>query len=590
MSWKTLAVLAVLAAGLGGFLFVDSQWLAPKREKTESAKGRLWSVEPKDVLTLTISRKDDTIKLKRVGDAWEMLEPVKTRADGGVVNEVVTGLATARVDREIESNPSKLADFGLEPPAAQVTLEVKGQAAPLTLAVGGKNPTGVWVYAREGSKPAVVAIGESVARDTARPAADFRDKTLLAFDRKNVTGVDLDLGDGSRMSLEAEDGGKWKIARPGPYRADADLVVDMLDKLGAARVREFETAPQPLATYGLDKPSRVTISLGKDKDRTSKTLLVGKVDTAKKGVYVQREGESEVLLVPAEAWDKVPKTVAMARDKVVFPYAYDKVSRVEIETAGGKVMLERDGITWKITAPEALKADTGAVNGLLWRLRDLRASGFLDESAAGIARYLAKPDVTVRIWEEGSKEPKTLLLGLSSAVRAGELTGLAAPAGTGPVVLVEAKDVRELAKTPPDLRDKSVVASFEMKEAKRVRLTVGGKRLLLERRGDDDWRVLEPSKGPAKELKVTGLLLALRALRWKEIASADGADPARFGLDKPEIEVAVLKADGGELATLAVGRADDTLAFVRSKSSPSIYAIDTKSLEDFRKAPTDIPG
>ena len=590
MSWKTLVVLLVLAAGLGGFLVVDSQWIAPKREKTESAKGRLWSVEPKDVEALTITRKDDTIKLKRAGDGWEMLEPVKSRADGGVVNEVVTALTTARVDREIDPNPSKLADFGLEPPAAQVTLEVKGRPAPLTLAVGGKNPTGVWVYAREGSKPAVVVVGESVARDTARPVADFRDKTLLAFDRKNVTAVDLDLAEGSRMTLEAEDGGKWKVARPGPYRADGDLVVDMLDKVGAARIREFEPTPKSPATYGLDKPSRMTIWLGKDKNRTSKTLLVGKADTGKKGVYVQREGESEVLLIPAEAWDKVPKTVAMARDKTVFPYAYDKVSKVEIESPGGKVTLERDGIAWKITAPEALKADAGAVNGLLWRIRDLRASGFLDESAAGIPRYLSKPEVTVRIWEEGSKEPKALLLGLSGTVRAGEVTGVAAPAGTGPVVIVDAKDVRELAKTATDLRDKSVVGSFDMKEVKRVRITVGGKPLLLERRGDDDWRVLEPAKGPVKEFKVSGLLLALRALRWKEVASTDGSDPARFGLDKPEIDVALLKSDGGELAGLAVGRADDKIAYVRTKSSPTIYAVDAKSLEDIRKAPTDIPG
>src|SRR6266567_4628619 len=82
MSWKTLAVLLVLAAGLGGFLIVDSQWIAPKREKAESAKGRLWTVEPKDVDALTITRKDETIKLKRAGDGWEMVEPVKTRADG----------------------------------------------------------------------------------------------------------------------------------------------------------------------------------------------------------------------------------------------------------------------------------------------------------------------------------------------------------------------------------------------------------------------------------------------------------------------------------------------------------------------------
>src|SRR6266567_7925054 len=122
-----------------------------------------------------------------------MVEPVKTRADGGVVNEVVTGLTTARVDREIDPHPSKLADFGLEPPAAQVTMEVKGQAAPLTLTVGGKNPTGVWVYAREGSKPAVVVIGDSVSRDVLRPVADFRDRALFPFDRRNVTAVELDL-------------------------------------------------------------------------------------------------------------------------------------------------------------------------------------------------------------------------------------------------------------------------------------------------------------------------------------------------------------------------------------------------------------
>jgi hypothetical protein len=589
MSWKTLTVLAVLAAGLGGFLVFDSYYLTPKREKTTSVKGRLWTIEPKDVDTLTIKRKDDTVRLKRAGDGWEMLEPIKTRANAGAVNEMVTGLATARVDREIDPNPSRLADFGLEPPAAMVTLEVKGQAAPLTLAVGGKNPTGVWVYAREGSKPAVVAIGDSVSRDVTRPVAEFRDRALFTFDRRNVTAVDLDV-DGSKMTLEAEEGGKWRIAKPGPYRGDADLITEMLDKLASATVKEFVGPPTSLATYGLDKPSRVTLWLGKDKDRTSKTLLVGKVDTAKKGVYVQRQGEPEVLLAPSETWDKLPKTVAAARDKVVFTYAYDKVNRVELESAAGKVTLQRDGINWNITAPEGLKADSGAVNGLLWRIRDLRASGFLDESPAGVARYLPKPDVTVKIWEEGAKEPKTLLLGLSKAVKAGELSGVAAPGRQGPVFMVETKDVHDLSKSATDLRDKSVVASFDMKEVKRVRVTAGGKPLLLERRGEDEWRVVEPSKGPAKEIKVTGLLLTLRALRWMEIAASDGADAARFGLDKPEVEVAVLKADGSEMAGLAIGRTNDKVSYVRSKSSPAIYAVDAASLEDIRKAPSDIPG
>jgi hypothetical protein len=129
-----------------------------------------------------------------------------------------------------------------------------------------------------------------------------------------------------------------------------------------------------------------------------------------------------------------------------------------------------------------------------------------------------------------------------------------------------------------------------MKEVKRVRVTVAGKPLLLERRGEADWRVVEPSKGPAKEIKVTGLLLTLRALKWKEIAAPDGADAARFGLDKPAVEVTVLKGDGTEMAGLAIGRTNDKLSYVRSKSSPAIYAVEATMLEDIRKAPSDIPG
>ena len=172
-----------------------------------------------------------------------------------------------------------------------VTLEVKGQAAPLTLAVGGKNPTGVWVYAREGSKPAVVAIGDSVSRDVTRPVAEFRDRVLFAFDRRNVSAVDLDL-DGSKMTLEAEEGGKWRIAKPGPYRGDADMITEMLDKLASATVKEFVGPAKSPAEYGLDKPSRLTLWLGKDKDRTSKTLLLGKVDGAKTSKSVRRNPEA----------------------------------------------------------------------------------------------------------------------------------------------------------------------------------------------------------------------------------------------------------------------------------------------------------
>jgi hypothetical protein len=591
MNWKSVVVLAAIVAALGGFYYYDTYRLAPAREKAESAKGRLWMVEPKDVEAVTIKRQGETIRLKRAeGGGWEILEPVKARGDRATANDVVTSLATVRRDREIDPNPTKLGDFGLDPAAAEVRLDVKGRKDPLVLQVGAKSPTGAWVYAREGGKPAVMTISEVVGRDTGRPVADFRDKTVIAFDKKTVSGLDLEVG-GDRISLLADEPRKWRIVKPGAYRADGDVVSDFLDKLESARVKEFVAeSPPSLAPYGLDRPATVTIWTGKDKDRSSKTLLFGRGDADKKGVYVMRSGEPGVMLAPDELWTTFPKTVAALRDKTVVAYAQDKVNRIEVESPKGRVVIERDGTGWKITAPDALKADGGTVNGLLWSIRDLRASAFLSDAPADIVRFLKKPEVTLRIWEEGAKEPKTVFVGPSSEVRGGKPTAVAAVEGQGPVALVDARALQDLAKSETDLRDKSLFPAFELADVKRARLMAAGKLLVVERSGESDWKVLEPARGPAKSDKVTDLVLGLKSLRWKDIVSPKGDDAPRYGLDHPDMEVSLYKGDGSELATLQVGKRDGAVTYVRVKAAPAIYAVDSQLLSDLKKAPTEVRG
>ena len=587
--WTTITALVLLVAGLGGFYYYDTYWLEPAREKKESVKGRLWDLEPKDVEGVTIKRKSETVRVKRTDSGWELQEPIKTRADRGAVDGIVTSLATARVDREVASSPTSLDEFGLKTPEAEVTIDVKGKP-PLGLLVGGKSPTSAWVFAKEPSKPAVVALSEMLSRDLAKPVTELRDRTVLAFDRKAVSQIDLALT-GDAVTLESADAGKWRIVKPRALPADSDLVADFLDKLDAAKAKDFvDDAPKSLVPFGLDKPATVTLWVGKDKDRAARTLLFGRDDKDKKGVYVMRAGESSVMLVPEEVWTAVPKTVGALRDKVVFAYQYDKVSRVEVDSARGAVTLEKDGTAWKLTAPEALKADTGAVNNLLWKIRDLRAAGFLDEDAAAVPRYLAKPDVTAKVWEEGAKEPRVLLLALSRETRGGQPAALAAVAGRGPVMLVEAKALSDIGVSADALRDKSLMPAFELGDVKRARLAGEGKTLTVERKGDADWQVIEPSRGATKERKVADLLFALKGLRWKEIASPKGDDAPRFGLDKPVAEVTLLKGDGSEIAGLLVGKTEGDITYVKLKSAPAVYAVDSKQVADFKKAPAEIPG
>jgi len=588
---KSILVLLILAAGLGAFFYYDTYTLTPRREKAESAKGQIWTVEPKDVERVTIARKGETLRLQRTADGgWEMLEPVKTRGDRGTVDDMVTGLATARMDREIDPNPAKPADFGLDPPEADVKLEVKGRSEPLVLRVGNKNPTGVWVYARAGGKPAVITLSESIARDTTRPAADFRDRTVIAFDRRNVSGIDLDVN-GDQIGVVADEPGKWRIVKPRALRADTDLISEFLDKLEGAKAMEFvDDAPKALQAYGLDKPARVTVWVGRDKDRSARTLLVGRPAPEKKGVYVKREGEPGVILTAEAVWTTFPKTVGAVRDKTVVSYASDKLAKVEFTHGRESLALEKEGTGWKITAPEALRADSGAVTQLLWKIRDLQAMGFLSETAADVPRFLAKPEVTVRLWETGAKEPKTLLLQSSPEKRGGQPAALAAVRGEGPVVLVSGKALTELAPDIAQLRDRTVFPTFDLGDVKRARIVAGGdKPLVVEKSGETDWKQVEPARAGTKEGRVANVLLALKSIKWKEIASK-GGDDAKFGLDKPELELTVFKPDGAEVGTLLVGKSDGAVTYVKVKAEPGIFAVSSKDLEDLRKARTDIPA
>jgi Domain of unknown function (DUF4340) len=587
MRWQTTAALALLLAILGGFYyFYEVRW-GPAREDAAARKGRVFGADTKDVTGVHLKRGSESLRLQREGDQWQVVEPVKARGSRPAVDEVLATVLTAKIDREIDPNPKSLADFGLDKPAVDITLTLKDGRA-LGLQLGAKNPTGVWVYARERDKPAVFVLGESVLRDTTKPVADFRDRTILAFDAKEVTGFEVVLSD-QTLAVEGETRA-WRITRPVALRADNDTVVEFLDRLTGQKVKEFVAdAPTTGDPYGLERPVRVTVHTGRDKDRVSRTLLLGKVETAKKGVYAMRTGESSVLLLPDEVWNQVPKNVAALRNKSVVEVERDKVAKLEIESAKGSVTVARDNNQWKIVAPQALAADQVEVGAVLTKLNDLRAQGFLSDDATGIARYLAKPDVRVALTDQAGATT-TVLLASSPEKRGGTPSAYAGVAGKGPVTLVDAKALDDLGRSANDLRDRRLLGGFELRDVKRVRLQAGAQSVVLERTSDTAWRMLEPTKGTANAPKVDDLLYTFRSLRWKDIVAPDGQDASKYGLDTPSLEVVLFRADGGEIATVQVGKRDGDLAYVRAKSQPAVYSVESRVLGPAPKVPDDFKG
>jgi hypothetical protein len=584
MKWRTTAVLAVLLVGLAVFFYVYEVRQGPAREKAVAEKDRLWKgFEAKDIEDVVIARGAESIHLRKSGEAWSLVAPVAAKAESRAVDDFLASLAALRVEREIDPNPAKPSDFGLAPPAAEIAFKAKGQEHGIRL--GAKSPTGIWVYAQEAAKPAVVLVPDSLLRDAQKSAADFRDRAVLAFEQRNVKGLEVHPRQGSPLSAQLKGTDEWQVTAPVAVPADREGISTLLETLRAARIKEFVTdSPQAPKEYGLDQPLRVILWLGEEKERVSKTLRLGRAVPDKKAAYAQREGEPTVFLVEETLLKAVPTSVAGLRDKTVLAFDRTKVERMELESPKGKVTLAAEGGAWRITAPVTLPADDTIMSQLLWKVRDLRAKEFVAHDAK-LGRFgLDRPQVRLTLWEQEAKDPKTLLLALGKDRE----QAYAAVGGGGPIVVVDGKVVEELSRSPQDLQDRAVFAKFEPRDVTRVQIERAGQTFALERTGEEDWQLVAPRRGKARGPRVSELVWALRNLRWRELAAAPGAEAGRYGLDPPATTITLTGKDGNTAAALQVGTREKEDVYVRVAGRPAVYAVEAKSLGDIPASAEDL--
>ena len=583
MRWKTTAVLAVLLVALATFFYVYEVRQGPEREKATAEKDRVWKgLESKDIEEVAITRKGETIQLKKSGDAWSLASPVQGRAESQPVQDMLGSLAGLRVEREIEPKPSKPADFGLETPAAEISFTAKGEKHRVRL--GAKNPTGLWVYAQLEDKPAVVLVPDSLLRDAEKPVADFRDRTVLAFEKKDVKGLEVRTPGGQSVAAQLKGPDDWQVTSPTPVRADREQISGLLDRLKAAKIKEFVTeAPKGPDPYGLGRPLALTLWLGEEKERSAKTLRLGKPVPDKKTVYAQREGDPTIFTVEEDLLKTVPTSVTALREKTVFAYDRSKLERVELESPKGRVALAVDAGAWQITAPAAMKADEGAVSDLLWKARDLRAREFVAEDAKSLGRFsLDRPQIRLSVWEKEAKEPRTLLLAPARE------KDLAYATAGGSVVLVDAKALADLSRSAQDLRDRSLFGGVEPRDVTRVSIQRKDQTLVLERKGEEDWQLVAPRQGKARGGRVNDLLWTLRTLKWRDLVAEQGWEPARYGLDAPATTITLTGKDGKTIAALAIGAREKGEAYVRVPDQPALYAVESKNLGEIPATPEDL--
>jgi len=120
-------------------------------------------------------------------------------------------------------------------------------------------------------------------------------------------------------------------------------VEDLLRELTGRGIKEFGAeTPADLRAYGLAPPTS-RIALTTDEKAPPQTLLLGRADKSKGGVYARRGEGSPVLLLEERVAKAVPERFLDLRDKTLLVFSRDQVEALTLASPKGEVELERTG-------------------------------------------------------------------------------------------------------------------------------------------------------------------------------------------------------------------------------------------------------
>ncbi len=570
MNVKTTIVLAlVLIVGIGVYYIYGPDAPPPQDKPAEKKKEAepLYELEqlvkfeverpgrPKLIFTkpLKEGKKDEY-------EDWRLIEPIQAKATNWEINSFADKFKAPKCKESFTPGEGGFpaADrIGLAKPKAVVVV-VDKKGASRKLEVGDRVFGGTETYIRlAGADKAHVA--ELDVRDQLnKEAKEFRAKDLFDFDKAKAVQVDI-VHEGKTYTLVKGEGDKWVIDRPVKTPADKSKVDSLLSDIRYLRAEEFvEDAPKNLRAMGLDKP-KTTVSviieekIEKKKEekkeaptttqaaeppkaeikRTTYTVVFGGVSDLKGEKFYCKLGDQPwVVSVTKANYEKVQPKLDTWRDAKVTQAKVLDATKIDLTVAGVRLTLSKKTGTWAMTAPKVGQAEKSAVDDLLNALKDLKASSWVDDPKDKKAYGLDKPRAEIVLTIKGKPTAERFLVG--GDTKSGLLTYVH-QAACPSIAVVKIADAKKLLAPALSYRDRSVLR-FAKARADQIELTRKGKPIVLAKQ-KGAWKMTKPVSADADADAVNDLLGDLSSLKARQIAGE--GDLAKFGLDKPELKVAV---------------------------------------------------
>lgn len=394
MIWRNLGVVAVLFVGLGAFVYFYEIEGGKKREEAAEEAKKLFQFEKEEVNSISLVRGDGPIILKKENGGWKLVAPIEAKVDEAAVEGLVSELSSTQVERSLEPDLVDWKDYGLEDPNLKIAMGLK-DGRSLDLELGDKDFNQSSVFGRIPHLAKVLVLPTLLHTTVDKELFDFRDKSVLDFDREQVREVRVRSRRKTyRLQKEGED---WSVREPIQARADRSEIRSFLSDLEFARVEEFlERGAGGLKTYGLNAPSsRVDLYLGENRAR--KTLLVGKQVGAQ--FYAKDDSGADVFKIKEDLVAKLNLDLSKLRDRKMARFERDEVKRVEVRLPDREFQFARDSEDqWRLRSPSGHEEKSVLEYKLFWPLEDLEGKEIVDRANLDDPRYgFSEPSAQVKV-------------------------------------------------------------------------------------------------------------------------------------------------------------------------------------------------
>ena len=393
MKLKTVILIGLFFAAL--FLvvvYVDKK--EGEKKGAEYHSRELLTFDKNEVDELSIENASGRVVCRKVGEDWQIIEPVTVDAHRGAIQAVLANLERARLTRFLvlddESTEEALKKYGLDFPHVKVSLHVGGRLLD-TVLFGNENPSGRYVYVKKDSEDRIGMVELYRRTGVDKQWGELRNKTTLKFKRALATKLRIE---SQADTVEVTKSGEaWQMESPTEAKGDGEAIEAILQGL-ASPVEEFvDDAPDSLRPYGLDPPAlRVEVSVGDEVH----SLWVG---SEKEGNYYARDlSRTPVFTLDSSFVNQLNRASFELKSRKLFDFTREEVNRVEFAYRDSSILCVRDSVVW-LAVPQDRPINAMELKAVLFNMEKLKVEKFPPLAQNSHRDYgLNPPRMRIRLW------------------------------------------------------------------------------------------------------------------------------------------------------------------------------------------------